>query len=297
MGILVDENTRVMVQGITGREGGFHAHNCIAYGANVVAGVTPGRGGVMFEDSVPVFNSVEEAVAEAAPNMALIFVPPPFAADAIVESADAGIPLIACITEGVPGLDMVRVARYLEDRPVRLIGPNCPGLINPGARCKVGIMPGAIHLPGRVGIVSRSGTLTYEAVGQLSSLGLGQSTCVGIGGDPIIGSSFAEILQLFDEDPDTDAVVLIGEIGGSMEQEAAAFIKDEFSKPLSALVVGASAPPGKRMGHAGAIITGESATAEAKVRAFRESGATIIPTPADIGSTTQAMLQSAGLIS
>ena len=295
MGILVDENTRVMVQGITGREGGFHARNCIAYGANVVAGVTPGRGGVMFEDSVPVFNSVEEAVDETSPNMALIFVPPPFAADAIVESADAGIPLIACITEGVPGLDMVRVARYLEDRPVRLIGPNCPGLINPGARCKVGIMPGAIHLPGRVGIVSRSGTLTYEAVGQLTGLGIGQSTCVGIGGDPIIGTSFVEVLQLFNDDPDTDAVVLIGEIGGSMEQDAASYVKEHFSKPLSALVVGASAPPGKRMGHAGAIITGESATAEAKMRAFREAGATIIPTPADIGATTQAMLQSAGL--
>ena len=307
MGILVDENTRVMVQGITGREGGFHARNCIAYGANVVAGVTPGRGGVMFEDSVPVFNSVDEAMDAASPNMALIFVPPPFAADAIVESADAGIPLIACITEGVPGLDMVRVARYLEDRPVRLIGPNCPGLINPGARCKVGIMPGAIHLPGRVGIVSRSGTLTYEAgarrhcfpheaVGQLTGLGLGQSTCVGIGGDPIIGTSFVEVLRLFQEDDDTDAVVLIGEIGGSMEQDAAAYVKEEFTKPISALVVGASAPPGKRMGHAGAIITGESATAEAKVRAFREAGATIIPTPADIGSTTQAMLQSAGLL-
>ena len=272
-------------------QGGFHARNCIAYGATWWPGLR--RDGASCEDSVPVFNS---AMAETAPNMALIFVPPPFAADAIVESADAGIPLIACITEGVPGLDMVRVARYLEDRPVRLIGPNCPGLINPGARCKVGIMPGAIHLPGRVGIVSRSGTLTYEAVGQLTGLGLGQSTCVGIGGDPIIGTSFVEVLRLFQEDDDTDAVVLIGEIGGSMEQDAAAYVKEEFTKPISALVVGASAPPGKRMGHAGAIITGESATAEAKVRAFREAGATIIPTPADIGSTTQAMLQSAGLL-
>jgi len=296
MGILVDENTRVMVQGITGREGGFHARNCIAYGANVVAGVTPGRGGAMFDDTVPVFNSVDEAVAETAPNMALIFVPPPFAADAIVESADAAIPLIACITEGVPGMDMVRVAAYLERRPARLIGPNCPGLINPGARCKVGIMPGAIHLPGRVGIVSRSGTLTYEAVGQLTGLGLGQSTCVGIGGDPIIGTSFVEVLRLFNNDPDTDAVVLIGEIGGSMEQDAAACIRDEMRKPVAALVVGASAPPGKRMGHAGAIITGESATAEAKVRAFRQAGAAIIPTPADIGAATQAMMQSAGLL-
>ena len=295
MGILVDENTRVMVQGITGREGSFHARNCMAYGANVVAGVTPGRGGSLFEDKVPVFNSVEEAVAETGANMALIFVPPPFAADAIVESADTGVPLIACITEGVPALDMVRVARYLEQSPVRLIGPNCPGLINPGARCTVGIMPGAIHLPGRVGIVSRSGTLTYEAVGQLTGLGLGQSTCVGIGGDPIIGTSFVEVLKLFQEDDDTDAVVLIGEIGGSMEQDAAAYIGAEFTKPISTLVVGASAPPGKRMGHAGAIITGESATAEAKVRAFREAGATIIPTPADIGSATQAMLEASGL--
>ena len=296
MGILVDENTRVMVQGITGREGGFHARNCIAYGANVVAGVTPGRGGVMFDDAVPVFNSVDEAVAETAPNMALIFVPPAFAADAIVESADAGIPLIACITEGVPGLDMVRVAAYLRGRPTRLIGPNCPGLINPGARCKVGIMPGAIHRPGRVGIVSRSGTLTYEAVGQLTRLGLGQSTCVGIGGDPIIGTSFVEVLRLFNADPDTDAIVIIGEIGGVMEQDAAACIRNEIGKPTAALVVGASAPPGKRMGHAGAIITGESATAEAKVRAFRQAGAAIIPTPADIGSATQEMMRAAGLL-
>ena len=296
MGILVDENTRVVVQGITGREGGFHARNCMAYGANVVAGVTPGRGGTRFDDAVSVFDSVDEAVAETAPNMALVFVPPAFAADAIVESADAGIPLIACITEGVPGLDMVRVAAYLRGRPVRLIGPNCPGLINPGARCKVGIMPGAIHLPGRVGIVSRSGTLTYEAVGQLTRLGLGQSTCVGIGGDPIIGTSFVEVLRLFNEDPDTDAIVLIGEIGGVMEQDAAACIRDEIRKPVAALVVGASAPPGKRMGHAGAIITGESATAEAKVRAFREAGAAIIPTPADIGVATEAMMRGAGLL-
>ena len=294
MGILVDENTRVVVQGITGREE-LPARNCMAYGANVVAGVTPGRRRFVFEDKVPVFNSVEEAVAETAANMALIFVPPPFAADAIVESADAGVPLIACITEGVPAMDMVRVARYLEDQPARLIGPNCPGLINPGARCKVGIMPGAIHLPGRVGIVSRSGTLTYEAVGQLTGSGIGQSTCVGIGGDPIIGTSFVEVLRLFQDDDDTDAVVLIGEIGGNMEQDAATYIAAEFAKPIAALVVGASAPPGKRMGHAGAIITGESATAEAKVRAFREAGAVVIPTPADIGATTMEVLRANGL--
>jgi succinyl-CoA synthetase alpha subunit len=267
----------------------------MAYGANVVAGVTPGRGGESFEDTVPVFDSVEQAVAETGANMSLIFVPPAFAPDAIVESADAGVPLIACITEGIPVLDMVKVARYLDGKPVRLIGPNCPGLINPGARCKVGIMPGAIHLPGRAGVVSRSGTLTYEAVGQLTGLGIGQSTCVGIGGDPIIGTSFVEVLKLFQEDPDTDLVVFIGEIGGSMEQDAAAYIKEEFSKPIAALIVGASAPPGKRMGHAGAIITGEGATAEAKIAALRDAGAAIIPTPADIGATTQALMRSSGL--
>ena len=295
MGILVDEQTRVLVQGITGREGSFHARACMSYGTNVVAGVTPGRGGEVFNDTAPVFDSVAQAVAATGANMSLIFVPPPFAADAIVEAADAGVPLIACITEGIPALDMVKVARYLEQRPVRLIGPNCPGLINPGARCKIGIMPGAIHKPGRVGLVSRSGTLTYEAVGQLTGLGLGQSTCVGIGGDPIIGTSFVDVLRLFEEDDGTDAVALIGEIGGSMEQDAAAFIADGFSKPVAALVVGASAPPGKRMGHAGAIITGESGTAEAKMRAFREAGAAIIPTPADIGATTLEMLRTHGL--
>lgn len=265
MGVLVDETTRVLVQGITGREGGFHARACVAYGTNVVAGVTPGRGGTMFDDTVPVFNSVEEAVAATQANMCLIFVPPAFAPDAISESADAGIPLIACITEGIPIQDMVKVYRYIENKPTRLIGPNCPGLITPGAKCKIGIMPGSIHLPGRVGVLSRSGTLTYEAVGQLTALNLGQSTCVGIGGDQIIGTNFVDVLRLFDEDPDTDAVVMIGEIGGTMEQDAAAFIKSDFSKPIAALVVGASAPPGKRMGHAGAIITGESARAEFKI--------------------------------
>ena len=297
MGVLVDETTRVMVQGITGREGSFHARACMAYGTNVVAGVTPGRGGTMFEDKVAVFNSVEEAVAQTQANMSLIFVPPAFAPDAIAESADAGIPLIACITEGIPVQDMVKIYRYIENKPTRLIGPNCPGLINPGARCKIGIMPGAIHLPGRVGVLSRSGTLTYEAVGQLTALDLGQSSCVGIGGDPIIGTNFVDVLKLFDADPDTDAVVMIGEIGGTMEQDAAAFIKAEFNKPIAALVVGASAPPGKRMGHAGAIITGESATAEYKIAALKNAGAWIIPTPADIGSTAQKMLRSKGLIS
>jgi succinyl-CoA synthetase alpha subunit len=235
---------------------------------------------------------VAQAVSETAANLSLIFVPPPFAADAIAESADAGVPLIVCITEGIPVLDMVKVARYLENRPVRLIGPNCPGVINPGAHCKVGIMPGAIHLPGRVGVVSRSGTLTYEAVGQLSDLGIGQSSCVGIGGDPITGTGFVDVLRLFNEDPGTDLVVFIGEIGGVKEQQAAAYIKEGFDKPICALVVGATAPAGKRMGHAGAIITGDSARAEAKIEALRDAGAEIIPTPADIGVTAQAMLQA-----
>lgn len=295
MGILLNEDSRIVVQGITGREGSFHARAGMAYGTNVVAGVTPGRGGQLFDDKVPVFNSVEEAVAETGANVSLIFVPPPFAPDAVVEAADAGVPLIACITEGVPVQDMAKVARYLERKPaVRLIGPNCPGMINPGARCKVGIMPGNIHLPGRVGVVSRSGTLTYEAVQQLTNLGIGQSSCVGIGGDPIIGTSFAEILRLYDADPDTDLIVFIGEIGGTMEQEAAACIKAEIGKPVCTLIVGATAPPGKRMGHAGAIITGDSARAEAKIAAMREAGAHIIPTPADIGATAQAMLQGMG---
>ena len=291
MGILLDENSRIMVQGITGREGSFHARACLAYGTQVVAGVTPGRGGQMFDDTVPVFDAVEQAVSETGANVALIFVPPPFATDAVVESVDAGIPLIACITEGVPVQDMVKVSRFIQDKPVRLIGPNCPGMINPGARCKVGIMPGAIHRPGRVGVVSRSGTLTYEAVGQLTALGIGQSSCVGIGGDPIIGTSFSEILGLYDDDPNTDLVVFIGEIGGGMEQEAAAYIKENMTKPVCALIVGATAPPGKRMGHAGAIITGEGARAESKIAALRDAGATIIPTPADIGATAQGVLQ------
>lgn len=291
MGILLNQDSRIVVQGITGKEGSFHARACMAYGTRVVAGVTPGKGGQLFDDEVPVYDSVEEAVEQGGANVSLIFVPPPFAADAIAESADAGVPLIACITEGVPVQDMVKVSRYLKDRPVRLIGPNCPGMINPGAQCKVGIMPGAIHRPGRVGVVSRSGTLTYEAVGQLTALGIGQSSCVGIGGDPIIGTSFVDILGLYNDDPDTDMVVFIGEIGGNMEQEAAAFIKEHMNKPVCALIVGATAPPGKRMGHAGAIITGEGATAAAKVRALQDAGATIIPTPADIGASAQQVLQ------
>jgi succinyl-CoA synthetase alpha subunit len=294
MGILVDKDTRVLVQGITGREGGFHARACMAYGTNVVSGVTPGRGGQLFDEKIPVFDSVDEAVAQTGANLSLVFVPPAFAADAVAESAQSGVPLIACITEGIPVLDMVRLIRYLEDRPVRLIGPNCPGIINPGARCKVGIMPGAIHQPGRVGVVSRSGTLTYEAVAQLTNLGIGQSTCIGVGGDPITGTSFVDVLQLFEEDPDTDLIVLIGEIGGTKEQEAAAYIKNRVTKPVCALVVGASAPRGKRMGHAGAIITGDNARAESKVTALQDAGAAIIPSPSDIGTTAQAVLQKMG---
>ena len=290
MGILVDAVTRAIVQGITGREGSFHAAACMDYGANIVAGVTPGRGGQFFQESVPVFDSVDGAVRETQPSASLIFVPPPFAADAIVEAADAGIPLVICITEGVPVMDMVRVNSYLERKNTRLVGPNCPGVINPGARCKLGIMPGSIHQPGRAGVVSRSGTLTYEAVDQLTHEGIGQSSCVGIGGDPIIGTGFVDALRLFNDDPDTDLVVLIGEIGGSLEQEAADYIRESFSKPVCALVVGATAPPGKRMGHAGAIITGSSATAASKIEALRQAGATIIPTPADIGSTAKSVI-------
>lgn len=294
MGILLNEDSRIVVQGITGREGSFHTRACMAYGTRVVAGVTPGKGGQFFDEKVPVFDSVAEAVRETGANVSLIFVPPAFAGDAIAEAVDAGVPLVTCITEGIPTLDTVRVVRYLEGRRVRLVGPNCPGLINPGARCKVGIMPGSIHRPGRVGVVSRSGTLTYEAVGQLTGLGIGQSSCVGIGGDPIIGTSFVDVLRLFNQDPETDLVVLIGEIGGTQEQEAAAYIKGEFTKPVCSLIVGTTAPPGKRMGHAGAIITGDSARAEAKVRALRDAGATIIPTPAHIGATAQAVLRGMG---
>ena len=289
MSILVDDNTRLMVQGITGRDGSFHAMRCRDYGTNLVAGVTPGKGGTDVE-GVPVYNSVSQAVTETGANVALIFVPAPFAADAILESADAGVPLIIAITEGIPVLDMVNVGKYLKDKPVRLIGPNCPGAISPGSKAKVGIMPGNIHMAGRVGIVSRSGTLTYEAVAQLTELGIGQSTCVGIGGDPIIGSDFVQILGLFQEDDETDAIVMIGEIGGSREQEAAAFIKGNVTKPVVSFIGGATAPPGRRMGHAGAIITGESGTAKAKAQALSDAGATIAYSPAEIGVTMQKAL-------
>ena len=294
MSILVNKNSRVLVQGITGREGSFHTMRCIEYGTNVVAGVTPGRGGTLFgETSIPVFNTVEEAVAATNPNVSLIFVPAPFAADAILESAASGIALVVPIAEGIPPHDMVPVARYLDgSTTTRMLGPNCPGLISPGDKCKVGIMPGAIHLGGRVGVVSRSGTLTYEAVGQLSGLGIGQSTCVGIGGDPVSGTTFVDVLRLFNEDPDTDVVVLIGEIGGTKEQEAAEYIKSEMKKPVASLIVGASAPPGKRMGHAGAIISGAAGRADEKVKALLAAGASPIPTPGDIGITVQEILNA-----
>jgi succinyl-CoA synthetase alpha subunit len=290
MSILVHENTRLLVQGITGREGSFHAERCREYGTNLVAGVTPGRGGVMFGDNVPVFNTVQQAVAETRANVSLIFVPPAFAADAIVESVDAGIPVIACITEGIPVLDIVPVVRYIRDKPVTLIGPNCPGVISPGSSCKVGIMPGHIHKPGRIGVVSRSGTLTYEAVGQLTGLGIGQSTCVGIGGDPLTGSTFVDILGMFQDDPDTDGVVMIGEIGGTREQEAAEYISSDFTKPVVALVVGQLAPSGKRMGHAGAIITGRAGRAEEKTRALAVAGVVIAPSPGAIGATVREVM-------
>ena len=292
MSILVNENTRLLVQGITGSEGSFHTRQCIAYGTNVVAGVTPGRGGQTFDDKVPVFDSVNQAVRETGADTSFVVVPAPFAADAILEAADSGISLIACITERVPVMDIVGLLPYLRNRGVRLIGPNCPGLISPGGRCKIGIMPGRIFMPGPVGVVSRSGTLTYESVSQLTGLGIGQSTCVGIGGDPLIGTTFVEVLRLFNEDPETEMVVLIGEIGGTMEQEAAEYIGKEFKKPVAALIAGATAPSGKRMGHAGAIITGASATAEAKVQALRDAGAHIIPSPAEIGATARVAISA-----
>ena len=290
MSILVDESTRLLVQGITGKEGSFHTRRCMEYGTNVVAGVTPGRGGMVFDETVPVYNSVEQAVSETGVNTSLIFVPPLFAADAIAEAVDAGISTIACITEAIPVADAVRVVRYIRDKGGTLIGPNCPGVISPGARCKVGIMPGNIHLPGRIGVVSRSGTLTYEAVAQLTGLGIGQSTCVGIGGDLVIGTSFVGILEMFKDDPDTDGVVIIGEIGGTREQEAAEYIKGDFSKPTAALIVGLGAPPGRRMGHAGAIITGRAARADEKIKALASAGVGIVPAPADIGKTVQEVM-------
>jgi succinyl-CoA synthetase alpha subunit len=288
--ILVDKETRLLVQGITGGEGSFHTHRCVKYGTNVVAGVTPGKGGTDL-DGIPVFNTVEWAVAETGANTSIVFVPAPFAADAILEAAEAGIKLIVCITEGIPTLDMVMVYHYLKQKGVRLIGPNCPGVLSAG-KCKVGIMSGDIFLEGNVGVVSRSGTLTYEAVSQLTELGIGQSTCIGLGGDPIIGTVFIDALELFEQDPQTEAVVLIGEIGGNQEQRAAEFIKNKMSKPVIAFVAGSSAPPGRRMGHAGAIITGSSGRAQEKIAALSDAGATIAISPAEIGLTMQKVLAS-----
>ena len=293
MSILVDQNTRVLMQGITGSAGSFHAGQMLDYGTKLVAGVTPGKGGHEFQDRVPIFNTVAEAVEHTGANASVIFVPPPFAADAILEAADAGVPLIITITEGIPVLDMVRVKRALQDRPVRLIGPNCPGVITPGARCKIGIMPGHIHKPGRIGVVSRSGTLTYEAVFQLTQLGLGQSTAVGIGGDPVNGTDFVDCLRLFQADPETDAVIMIGEIGGSAEEAGADYIAREFKKPIAGFIAGISAPPGKRMGHAGAIIAGGKGTATEKIRALEAAGVLIAPSPTELGTTLQAALKRA----
>lgn len=290
MSILVNKNTRLLVQGITGKEGSYHAQKSAEYGANLVAGVTPGKGGQLFMENTPIFDTVEEAVSKTQANASLIFVPPPFAADAIIESIDAGIDVVACITEGVPVKDSIGVMRYIKDKKVSLIGPNCPGIISPGEKFKMGIMPGHIHIPGNTGVVSRSGTLTYEAVGQLTKLDIGQSTCVGIGGDSVSGSNFVDILKKFNDDPETDSVVMIGEIGGNKEQEAAEYIKSEFKKPIAALIVGQSAPKGKRMGHAGAIITGSAGKANEKIKALKSAGVEIIPGPAFIGSTLQSII-------
>jgi succinyl-CoA synthetase alpha subunit len=288
MSVLVDRNTRLIVQGFTGREGTFHAQQAIAYGTHVVGGVTPGKGGAKHLD-LPVFDTVEQAVKETGANATVIFVPPPFAGDAIMEAADAGLPLVVCISEGIPTLDMVKAWEFLKGRNTRLIGPNCPGIISPG-KCKIGIMPGQIHLEGHVGVVSRSGTLTYEAVGQLTKLGIGQSTCIGIGGDPIIGTNFLDALELFNADPDTHAIVMIGEIGGNAEETAAAYVKAHVKKPVVGFVAGQTAPPGRRMGHAGAIIAGGSGKASDKIKAMEEAGITVCSSPAEIGEKIQSRL-------
>jgi len=293
MSILVDKNTRLIVQGLTGSAGKFHAEQCLKYGTQVVGGVTPGRGGETVEldgKKVPVFNTVADAVRETAANASVIFVPAPFAADAILEAADAGLPLVITITEGIPILDMVKVKRALLGRAVRLIGPNCPGIITPGA-CKIGIMPGYIHKPGPVGVISRSGTLTYEAVWQLTSRGIGQSTCIGIGGDPVKGLDFIDLLELFETDPQTEAVIVIGEIGGTAEEQTAAWIKDHFTKPVAAFIAGMTAPPGRRMGHAGAIISGGSGKASDKIAALEAAGIAVAKSPAEMGDTLLKLMK------
>ncbi len=290
MSILVDKNTRLVVQGITGSEGSFHARQAIEYGTRVVAGVTPGKGGTKFEN-VPVFDTVAQAVAREGANVSVIFVPAAFAADAVLEAADAGVALVVCITEGLPTLDMVRAKQHLVRTSVRMIGPNCPGVISPG-KCKVGIMPGFIHKEGSIGVISRSGTLTYEAVAQLTAQGLGQSTCVGIGGDPVNGSQFLDVLRLFKEDEGTEAVVMIGEIGGTAEEEAAEYVQKEFGKPVVGFIAGRTAPPGRRMGHAGAIIAGGKGTAKEKMEAMTAAGIAVCESPADIGVTMKKLLSA-----
>ena len=289
MSILIDENTRVVVQGITGSEGSFHTKQMVAYGSKVVAGVTPGKGGQNV-DGIPVFNRVEDAVVHEGANASCIFVPAPFAADAIVEAVDAGVDLVVCITEGVPVLEMVKVRSYLTGKKTRLIGPNCPGLISPG-KCKIGIMPGTIHKEGKVGVISRSGTLTYEVVWQLTQRGIGQSSCIGIGGDPLVGTSFIDLLALFSEDPATDLIIIIGEIGGTAEEEAGAFVKEQVKKPVLGFIAGQTAPPGRRMGHAGAIISGGKGTAQEKIAAWEQAGITVVNNPALLGEAAVSLLK------
>ncbi len=290
MSILVNKDTRVICQGITGKSGAFHCHQMLAYGTKLVGGVVPGKGGTTFEDTgVPIFNSVEEAMKQTGANASVIFVPPPFAADGILECVDADIDLAICITEGIPVRDMLHVARFMQGKRTRLIGPNCPGVITP-EECKIGIMPGHIHKKGSVGVLSRSGTLTYEAVGQLSAVGLGQSSCIGVGGDPIIGTKHIDVLKLFNADPETEAVIMIGEIGGSAEEEAAAWIKANMKKPVVGFIAGATAPPGRRMGHAGAIISGGQGTAESKYAALEDAGVHIVRSPADMGKRMKELL-------